>query len=112
MKAEEFVKLHADDTKGYCVCIIDKKGNIFECPKGHLEALFDLDGVHDTLSSIPDNVSPLFYMIEKTGVVVVDYENQVYDHDLTQEQRYALITLGDHHMILTNPKNIHANIYL
>ena len=72
----------------------------------------ELEKKQNLLEEIPDNISPLFYMIFQTGAVVVDYENQVYSDDLTQEQRYTLIELSEAGLIRINLKNIHKNITL
>ena len=51
-------------------------------------------------------------MIFQTRAVAVDYENQVYSDELTQEQRYTLIELSEVGLIRINLKNIHENIHL
>lgn len=112
MRKEEFIEKHKNDPKGYCPCIIDVQGKVYECPKGHLEALMELGREKDLLLEIPDDISPLFYMIFQTGAVVVDYENQVYSEELTQEQRYSLIDLSENGLIQIDLKNIHKNISL
>ena len=112
MTKQEFIEKHKNDPKGYCPCVIDPQGEVFECPKGHLEALMDLGRARNLLVELPDDISPLFYMIFQTNAVVVDYENQVYSDDLTQEQRYTLIDLSEKGLIQINLKNIHKNINL
>ncbi len=112
MTLKEFVEKHKNDEKGYCPCIIDWQGEVYECPQGHLNALLDLVGKREFLAEIEQNVSPLFYMILKTRAVVVDYENQVYSEELSMKQRYALIDLGENGLISVNLKNIHKNINL
>ena len=42
MTKQEFIEKHKEDTKGYCPCVVDYEGNLYECPKGHLEALMEL----------------------------------------------------------------------
>lgn len=112
MTKQEFIEKHKEDTKGYCPCVVDYEGNVYECPKGHLEALMELGREKNLLLEIPDNISPLFYMIFQTKAVAVDYENQVYSDELTQEQRYTLIELSEVGLIRINLKNIHENIHL
>lgn len=112
MTAKEFMEKHKEDAKGNCPCIIDAQGNVYECPRGHLNALLELKNEKDLLAEIPDNISPLFYMILETGAVVVDYENQVYNEELTQEQRYTLLDLSEEGFIRIYLKDIHHNISL
>lgn len=112
MTKQEFIEKHKMDEKGYCPCIVDRKGDVYECPKGHLNALMELGEEQQLLTELPDNISPLFYMILQTNAVAVDYENQVYSGELTQEQRYTLIELSENGLILINLMNIHKNINL
>lgn len=112
MTKQEFMEKHKNDPKGYCPCIVDVKGDIYECLKGHLESLMELEKEQYQLTEIPNDISPLFYMIFKTGAVVVDYENQVYSDELTQEQRYTLIELSEKGLIQINLKNIHKSMNL
>ena len=112
MTKQEFIEKHKGEPKGYCPCIVDVKGDVYECPQGHLNALLELGEEKKQLTEIPDDISPLFYMIFQTKAVAVDYENQVYSNDMTQEQRYTLIDLSENGMILINLKNIHQNIKL
>lgn len=112
MKKQEFIEKHKNDPVGYCPCVVDSKGDVYECPKGHLETLMELAGNGDKLEDIPNDISPLFYMITQTKAVAVDYENQVYSEEMTQEQRYTLIELSEHGMIQIDLKNIHKNINL
>lgn len=110
MNKQEFIEKHKNDPRGYCPCIIDTKGEVYECPKGHLEALMELGKEKDLLLQIPDEISPLFYMIFQTRAIAVDYENQVYGEELTQEQRYTLIDLSEAGLIQIDLKKIHKNI--
>lgn len=112
MKKQEFIEKHKSDPRGYCPCVVDQQGDVYECPKGHLDALMELGRKENLLVELPEDISPLFYMIFQTRAVVVDYENQVYSDDLTQEQRYALIDLSESGLIHINLKNIHQNINL
>lgn len=112
MKLKEFIEKHKDDPKGYCPCVVDVQGDVYECPQSHLDALLKLDKDQETLSDIPDGMAPLFYMIAKTKAVAVDYENQVYNEELSQEQRCTLIALSEHEMISLDLKNIHGNVTL
>lgn len=110
MKKQEFIEKHRSDERGYCPCVVDTQGDVYECPKGHLEALMELGKENVLLNEIPDDISPLFYMIFQTEAVAVDYENQVYCGELTQEQRYALIDLSENGLIHINLKQIHKKV--
>lgn len=112
MKLQDFIKLYEKKPSGYCPCIIDMQGDLFECPNGHLNALFALDKEHRTLSEVPADMSPLFYMIQKTGAIAVDYEGQLYDDHMTPSQQLALDELVRHGLILAKLQNIHKMIRL
>ncbi len=112
MKINQFLQFYETKPKGYCPCIIDPQGDILECPHGHLEALFNLDEGHNMLGEIPDNVSPLFYMLQKTGAVAVDYEAQIYSGTLTDSQQAVLKELSRLEFIVYNPMNVHGHISL
>lgn len=112
MTIQEFMRLHENEPKGYCPCVITTDGAVYECPDGHLNALFDLDEGREMLAEIPDNIAPLFYMIQKTGAVAVDYEAQVFSGELTNAEKTSLQTLYEHDYITKNPQNIHGHIYL
>ena len=53
MTKQEFIEKHKEDTKGYCPCVVDYEGNVYECPKGHLEALMELGRKKNLLLEIP-----------------------------------------------------------
>ena len=53
MTKQEFIEKHKEDTKGYCPCVVDYEGNVYECPKGHLEALMELGREKNLLLEIP-----------------------------------------------------------
>ncbi len=112
MTKQEFIEKHKADPKGYCPCVVDVDGQIYECPKGHLDALMELGKAQNLLEEIPDDISPLFYIISQTKAVAVDYENQIYSGELTQEERYTLIELGENEMIMINLINIQNHIKL
>ena len=111
MTLKEFVEEHGDDPQGFCPCVIDVQGNLYDCAKGHLEALLKLDG-DKKLEDIPSDVSPLFYMLAKTGAIVVDYESQVCSGAISQKQQSTLSSLSRMGMISMNLKDIHGKIKL
>lgn len=112
MKIQDFIKKYETKPSGYCPCIIDMQGEVYECPEGHLNTLFALDPEHYTLSEVPADMSPLFYMIQKTGAVVVDYEGQIYNDHMTPPQQQALNRLYQHGLIVPKPMNIHTKVRL
>ena len=111
MTLKEFEEKHRDDTKGFCACVVDLQGNLFDCSKGHLEALLELNG-DKKLEDIPTDVSPLFYMLKETGAIVVDYESQVCSGAISQKQQSTLSSLSRVGMISMNLKDIHGKIKL
>lgn len=112
MTLKEFLEKHKEDPRGYCPCVVDVQGDVYECPRGHLDALLNLNGKNMGLEDIPRDVSPLFYMLAETGAVVVDFENQVYHGELTGEQLDTLEALGEAGMITPELKGIHGSIRL
>lgn len=108
----EFIAKYKAEPKGYCPCVIDAKGVIYECPKGHLEALLELKEAKSKLEEIPNNMSPLFYMTAQTKAVVVDYENQLYSGELATEQQNTLKELKENELIQMNLIDIHKSMSL
>lgn len=111
MTLTEFEEKHRDDPQGFCACVVDVQGNLFECSKGHLEALLELSGDRK-LEDIPTDVSPLFYMLTETGAIIVDYESQVCSGAISQKQQSVLSSLSEMGMITMNLKDIHGKIKL
>lgn len=110
MNAKEFIKSYHPKVSEYCPCIIDWQGEVYECENSHLDELIKLSGDENILSEIPEKISPLFYLTVKLKCVVVDYENQIYNEEFSQEQRYALLDLAEAKLILMNPVDIHGKI--
>ncbi|MGN0483556.1 MAG: hypothetical protein ACI4HI_08395 [Lachnospiraceae bacterium] len=108
MSVTDFIEKEKDREIGYCACLVQEDGSIVEIEKGHLGALVELYGDETILSKLPQDVAPMFWLIEKTNVVVVDYENQIYSEDMTQEQRKALIALSDAKRIRVHLFDIHG----
>ncbi len=106
MTAKEFVANYKPRFSEYCPCIIAWNGEVHMCEGSHLDKMVCLSGDDNILNEIPQNVSPLFYLTEKLHCVVVDYENQLYSEDFSQEQRYALLDLAEAKLILLNPMDI------
>lgn len=110
MNAKEFVKTYQPKFEEYCPCVIDWKGEVYECESSHLNTLIWLSGEKDILNKLPENISPLFYLTEKLGCVLVDYENQIYSRTFSEEQQSALAELEKAKLILMNPINIHGKM--
>lgn len=108
MKVQEFVKTYETQFTDYCSCIITKDGEVRECVSGHTETLQELFKEEYPGEEMPKNVMPMQYLIVKTGAVAVDYENQVYNEVLTDEQKEALNVLADEGMIDLHLGDIHG----
>ncbi|MBO5372787.1 MAG: hypothetical protein J6A75_08710 [Lachnospiraceae bacterium] len=106
MTAKEFVAAYKPKYSEYCPCVIEWNGEVHECLGSHLDELVRLSGNEKILNEIPQNISPLFYLTGKLHCVVVDYENQLYSEDLSQEQRYALLDLAEAKLILLNHMDV------
>ncbi|MDD7219803.1 MAG: hypothetical protein PUI16_07475 [Clostridia bacterium] len=59
--------------------IILPDGDYRRIDKGHLHAMMELlpYSENDIFKMIPENDSPLFWLIEKTGCVLTDYNNSI-----------------------------------
>ena len=112
MSVDDFLKIGQSMSQDYCACLIDETGEVYEISNGHLNALVDFYGEEDILTNLPKDIAPMFWLIEQTKVVVVDYENQVHSGELTQEQRKALIALSDAKKIRVNLFDIHGKYNL
>ena len=68
--------------------------------KGHLQTLMELLSYpeKEIWKMIPENDSPLFWMIEKTGCVLTDYNSNV-GMKMTQAQKEAFDALVKHGII-------------
>ena len=112
MRLQEFITKYKSKPQGFCPCIIDANGEVFECLNGHLNALLELQEDIKTLADIPKEAAPLFYMIVKTNSVIVDYEAQVYSWKLTPEQEETLQKLEQQGLISLSLKNLHGKTKL
>lgn len=108
MRAQEFTKTYQTQFTQYCPCIITIEGEVTECADGHTEALQELFEKLYPGEDVPKDVMPMQYLIVRTGAVVVDYENQVYSEQLTDEQKEALRILADAGMIEIHLGDIHG----
>lgn len=107
MKVGEFIESFEPKFREYCPCVIDREGEVVLCEKSHLDALIQMCGNPQILSEIPEETSPLFYLMCRLRCVVVDYENQIYCQELLEVQQQALTALAEANIIVMNPKSIH-----
>ncbi len=112
MTAREYIDVKKAQGTTMCSAILYPDGRIEECVKSHLKTLM-LPFGNDIWDKIPKDMSPLFFMTAYTGAVLIDYENQIYSEELTDEQYKALNELYDSKVLLNAPKVIHCgNRYL
>ena len=112
MTAADYVKMKREQNTTMCAAILYPDGEVKECVKSHLKTLVVTLGNH-IWDQIPDEESPLFWLTAYTGVVLIDYENQLYSEKLTKEQEEALREMYRSGIILESLKNIHSgNRYL
>lgn len=108
MNVEEFIAQEQSRPIGYCACLVAEDGSVVPIENGHLNALIEYYGNSNILAELSDDIAPMFWLITKTRVVVVDYENQLYSEDLTQEQRKSLIALAEAKRIRVNLFDIYG----
>lgn len=95
-----------------CAALLYPDGDVKECVKSHLKTMIASLG-NEIWEQIPENESPLFWLTAYTGVVLIDYENQLYSERLTKEQELALQEMYRAGVLLEHLKNIHnGNRYL
>lgn len=90
-----------------CAAILYPSGDIEECINSHLKTLIDHLG-NDIWDQIPKDGSPLFWLTAYTGVVLIDYENQIYSERLTNEQEIALNQMYQEEILTEHLCNIHS----
>lgn len=80
--------------------IIMPDGDYRTLEKGHLQMLMDLlpESDNDIWKMIPDDDSPLFWMVEKTGCVLTDYNNTL-GMEMTPAQKAVFDALVQHKFI-------------
>lgn len=89
MTVETYIKWKKPLHTTMCAALLYPNGDIEECKFGHLKAMIADVGEY-AWDLIPQEESPLFFMTAYTGVVLIDYENQIYSEQLTKEQEAAL----------------------
>ncbi len=112
MTAAEYVVMKQEQRTTMCAAILYPDGNVEECIKSHLETMINSLGSH-IWEQIPAEESPLFWLTAYMGVVLIDYENQLYSEQLTKEQDEALKEMYQSGILLEHLKDIHSgNRYL
>lgn len=112
MTASEYVVMKQEQKTTMCAAILYPDGNVEECIKSHLETMIDSLGSH-IWEQIPAEESPLFWLTAHMGVVLIDYENQLYSEQLTKEQQKAMKEMYEGGILLEHLKDIHnGNHYL
>lgn len=112
MTAAEYISMKIEQKTTMCAAILYPDGDVKECVKSHLKTIIAALG-NDIWDQIPQEESPLFWLTAYTGVVLIDYENQLYSEQLTAEQEKALKEMYQSGILLDNLKNIrYGNRYL
>ncbi len=112
MTASEYISMKQEQKTTMCAALLYPDGDVKECVKSHLKTMIVSLG-NEIWDRIPENESPLFWLTAYTGVVLIDYENQLYSEQLTKEQETALQEMYRAGILLENLKNIHnGNRYL
>lgn len=112
MTASEYIAMKREQKTTMCAALLYPDGDVRECVKSHLKTMIASLG-NEIWDRIPENESPLFWLTAYTGVVLIDYENQLYSEKLTKEQETALQAMYGAGILLQNLKNIHnGNRYL
>lgn len=107
MTVLEFIAEKKQHETTMCAAIIYPDGTIAECINSHLKTMI-ADLGDDIWDCIPKDASPLFYLTGYMGVVLVDYENQLYSERLTDEQQSSLQQMYDEHVIMNHLCNVHS----
>lgn len=106
MKVSDYIKHKKQQNTTLCAAILYPEGEIEECVNSHLKTMITYLG--DTIwEQIPKDESPLFWITAYTGVVMLDYENQLYSEQLTEVQRDVLRQLYDAGVLMEHPCVIH-----
>lgn len=112
MTAAEYISMKQEQKTTMCAAILHPDGDVEECVKGHLNTMIMALG-NDIWEKIPKEDAPLFWLTAYTGVVLIDYENQIYSEKLTAEQEKALQEMYGSGILMENLKNIrYGNRYL
>jgi len=106
MTVKEYIAKKQEQQTTLCAAILYPNGEIKECITSHLTTIIEELGA-DIWNEIPKDESPLFWLIAYTGVVLVDYENQIFSEKLSKEQEDALNEMYEAEILSNNAKMIH-----
>lgn len=106
MTAADYIKNKKQQNTTLCAAILYPDGDIEECITSHLKTVIDHLG-NEIWDQIPKDESPLFWLTAYTGVVMLDYENQLYSEQLTKAQEDVLRQLYDAKVLMEHACVIH-----
>ena len=106
MTVSDYIAIKKQQHTTMCAAILYPDGEIEECASSHLKTMIDHLG-NEIWDQIPKDESPLFWLTGYTGVVLIDYENQVYSEALSEEQRDALQKMYFSEVLIKHPCVIH-----
>lgn len=97
---EELLSEIGEKTENFSDGIIMPDGDYRLLEKGHLQTLMDLlpESDNEIWKMIPDDDSALFWMVEKTGCVLTDYNNTI-GMKMTAAQKEVFDALVRHNII-------------
>lgn len=97
---DEFLSEVGEKQENFSDGIIMPDGDYRLLREGHLQTLMDLlpEPDNEIWKMIPDDDSPLFWMVEKTGCVLTDYNNTL-GMQMTPEQKEVFDALVRHKII-------------
>lgn len=104
---DEFLTEIGEKTENFSDGIILPDGDYRLLEKGHLQTMMDLlpESDNDIWKMIPDGDSPLFWLVEKTGCVLTDYNSTV-GMDMTPAQKEVFDALVRHSIISDSYANL------
>jgi hypothetical protein len=112
---DEFITLHNSKHKHYCEAIVQKNGNIVYAEPSHTlrlqimwgvpaQELFEGGPKRDELSRLmPFSASPIHWLAEVLGCVVLWYESIIFPPDYTKDQMASVRKLMENGCITRCP---------
>lgn len=104
MKITDALLLEAEKKKeNFADGVIMPDGDYILLKNGHLQTLMDLlpESDNDIWKMIPPDDSPLFWLVEKTGCVLTDFNNSI-GMKMTPAQKNVFDMLVRHHIITSS----------
>lgn len=104
---DEFLTEVGEKTENFSDGIIMPDGDYRLLEKGHLQTMMELLPYteNEIWKMIPDDDSALFWMVEKTGCVLTDYNSSV-GMDMTPEQKEVFDALVRHKILSEDYSNL------